>query len=77
MIDELDDADIEKFREYYEDLGEDYDKSAKYKLYDIVDEIRRGKSMDDALEKNRLFKGEDALELKKNKPKTPTGPIIF
>ena len=77
MIDELDDADIEKFREYYEDLGEDYDKSAKYKLYDIVDEIRRGKSMDEALEKNRLFKGEDASELKKNKPKTPTGPIKF
>lgn len=77
MIDELDDADIEKFREYYEDLGEDYDKSAKYKLYDIVDEIRRGKSMDEALEKNRLFKGEDASELKKNKPKTQTGPIIF
>lgn len=77
MIDELNDADIEKFREYYEDLGEDYDKSAKYKLYDIVDEIRNGKSMDEALEKNRLFKGEDVSTLKKNKPKTPSGPIIF
>lgn len=76
MIDELDDADIDKFREYYEDLGEDYDASAKYKLYDIVDEIKRGKSMDEALERNRLFKGEDVSTLKKNKPKSHD-PIVF
>ena len=76
MIDELDDADIDKFREYYEDLGEDYDASAKYKLYDIVNEIKRGKSMDEALERNRLFKGEDVSTLKKNKPKSHD-PIVF
>ena len=76
MIDELDDAEVDKFRKYYEDLGEDYDASAKYKLYDIVDEIKRGKSMDDALEKNRLFKGEDVSTLKKKKPKSHD-PIVF
>lgn len=76
MIDELDDADIEKFRNYYEDLGEDYDKSAKYMLYDIVDQIKKGSTINAALEKNRLFKGEDASVLKKNKPKT-SGTIIL
>lgn len=54
MIDELSDADAEKFREYYEELGEDYDKSLKFKLYDIVDSINKGMSMDAALIKNRL-----------------------
>jgi len=76
MIDELDDADVDKFREYYEDLGEDYDRASKYKLYDIVDEIERGKSMDEALERNRLFKGEDVSTLKKKKPKSKD-PIEF
>ena len=77
LIDELDDADVEKFRNYYEELGEDYDRYSKYKLYDIVSEIESGKSMDEALERNRLFKGEDSSVLKKNKPKTSSDPIVF
>lgn len=54
MIDELSDADAEKFRQYYEELGEDYDKSLKFNLYDIVNSVNEGMSMDSALIKNRL-----------------------
>lgn len=54
MIDELSDSDAEKFREYYEELGEDYYKSLKFNLYDIVNSVNQGMSMDSALIKNRL-----------------------
>lgn len=54
MIDELSDADAEKFRKYYEELGENYDKSLKFNLYDIVNSVDKGMSMDSALIKNRL-----------------------
>lgn len=77
FIDTLDDADVDKFREFYEELGEDYDLASRYKLYDIVNEIEHGKSMDAALERNRLFKGEDSSVLKKHKPKISSDPIIF
>lgn len=60
MIDELSDADAENFRKYYEELGENYDKSLKFNLYDIVDSVDKGMSMDSALIKNRLPSDTDA-----------------
>lgn len=59
MIDELSDADAEKFRKYYEELGENYDKSLKFNLYDIVNSVDKGMSMDSALIKNRLAGNDD------------------
>lgn len=74
LVDKMSDADIEKFRDYYEDLGEDYDKSQKYLLYGLVKDLENGEDIDKAI-KDHDIGGRPSGSLRKKPDIDPT--IIF
>lgn len=74
LIDKMSDADADKFHDYYEDLGEEYDRSQKYLLYGLVKDIEEGKNIDDAIKDHDLG-GKPSGSLRK-KPDNDA-PIIF
>ena len=74
LMEKMSDADAEKFRDYYEDLGEDYDRSQKYLLYGLVHDLENGTDIDKAI-KDHDIGGRPRGSLRKKPDIDPT--IIF
>lgn len=74
LVDKMSDADTEKFRDYYEDLGEDYDRSQKYLLYGLVKDLENGEDIDKAI-KDHDIGGRPSGSLRKKPDIDPT--VIF
>lgn len=74
LVDKMSDADADKFHDYYEDLGEEYDRSQKYLLYGLVNDLENGTDIDKAIKDHDLG-GRPSGSLRKKPNIDPT--IIF